>query len=804
MVSLPELASYSESEWAALVEKSPLCEHYRILLSRTPKSFEEELRQSRHSAWLQCAFATLLNNLDPEQVCRFWSDASEKLILKAWKHHGLDKYPIHLLAFGKLGSKELNLSSDIDIVFVADGDEPVPRTAVKNFIHTLSAVTDWGFCYRVDTDLRPGGPSSPLIPTIDSFIHYYGYHGEPWHRLSFIRCRALKTGRKIPKELQSFLSNYSFPRRLDYRIVNSIRGLRSKIHALPDKDLHLKLAPGGIRDIEFFIQSLQLIYGGRIEALRTPSIQTAMLELCQQQKLSNLDFSFFSQFYWHLRGLENAIQCYQDHHTYTISNSLYDQLKLKGSVESLEKELEQSYLRISEHFEEENPEDPGSPHNLAGVAIPDLVRLSDDTQKRVREILYPSSPLRPGPRGVRKQVMDKFLVLAEKNRIDLELAVSTFVDFLIAAKADSSLYHILNNNIQILEQMAWLFSFSPYTGRVLSRRPELIDSFSMGSVEIDPHTNDIEKFLEDLLDYKLLNQLSAISYFLKNQSISILSAQISACADTIAKNIIAFLGKSHRTDNIDILCLGKWGGRELGFRSDLDFIFVTKADPGPEDFQVAKRFINLISYPSRGGTLYQVDLRLKPDATGGPLIVGMQSLTDFLTSKAEVWQFQAYLKGRFLFGRTSLYADIEGAMEPPSGFSESIETVLSSLLTRQKLKSVDVKYNPGGLVHTEFIIQKKIIANKLWAAGSSSKAMLKSLQKYEDENLKSIWLNYTLMRKIIELQSVLTDVSGSTVRQDSQANLKIQRVLGLENVYETLVQTMDEQCHLLKELDANY
>ena len=186
MVTLPKLESLKREDWLKLESYCEVTGPYRNILDNDPKNIEESLRWKRHNSWLRCAYSTLVLEISPEIVCNFWSAVSEKIIFEAWQEHTLDTSGVELLAFGKLGSQELNLSSDIDLVFVETKPHEKHTQLVRKFISLLSNLTSWGFCYRVDTDLRPGGSQSPLLSSTEGFINYFSTHGEPWLSLIHI------------------------------------------------------------------------------------------------------------------------------------------------------------------------------------------------------------------------------------------------------------------------------------------------------------------------------------------------------------------------------------------------------------------------------------------------------------------------------------------------------------------------------------------------------------------------------------------------------------------------------------------
>ena len=207
------------------------------------------------------------------------------------------------------------------------------------------------------------------------------------------------------------------------------------------------------------------------------------------------------------------------------------------------------------------------------------------------------------------------------------MAVQSFKDFILAIRSKSSIFYLLDRNNELVENLAWLFSISPYIGQTLCCRPGLIDSFTLGHVEIHEGEN-IETLIEDLVDYKWLGHLVAIIYFLKKGDVEYLTDHLSRQADKIALSFLEYL-KNKFGENLSILCMGKWSGFELGVHSDLDFVFLVEGKPNQIQMKMAKRFIHLISSMTNVGKLYNVDLRLNPHESDHLLLLSRKQLLDF-------------------------------------------------------------------------------------------------------------------------------------------------------------------------------
>ena len=480
MVSLPELDSYNETERGFFFQYSPVLKRYFDISKKSSDDFRDKLHIQKHHQWLMCAFAVLSQKISTQKICEFWTEQTELLLKETWEYCGLKDHKISLLAFGKLGSKELNLSSDIDIVFVHKEKQEARefQEKVKKFIQILSESNHMGFCYRVDTSLRPGGDLSPLVSSEKQFFNYFDEYTEPWNRLGFIRMRPLMGPDDLNRELDSYCRGLAFPRYLDFSVVEGIKSLRSRIQYQWKKKfqpLDIKFHPGGIRDIELYIQSLQVIYGGRQWKLQSSSMTSVMRELEKTKILEKKEFDFFCQFYWHLRGIENLIHIDGDRHTYVLHHEFFDKSPLPVSEKELIQSLIQSHELIDRFFITKT-------HNDSKLSF-DLGSLSHQSQKAVDWILnIQSQPLKKRKlESKRKRVLNKFLEASHKIAIDENMAIQSFKDFILAIRSKSSIFYLLDRNDELVENLAWLFSISPYIGQTLLLSSELDRQFCFGS-----------------------------------------------------------------------------------------------------------------------------------------------------------------------------------------------------------------------------------------------------------------------------------------------------------------------------------
>ncbi len=798
MVTLPELDSYSDNAKTSLALYSPIFNHYQNHLNRDSKTFEDEIRKKKHFYWLQCALATFTDQVSPEDVCLFWSNKTDELLKEVWNHVQLPEQDLCLLLFGKLGSFELNLSSDIDIVFVKANtlNDPLVQSGVKKFIKILNENTPFGFTYRVDLKLRPGGEFSPLVPNKTNFYNFYDEYLEAWHRLSFIRVRSLFPSEILSQDLTSYCKKRCFPKRLDFSVLEEIKNVRSKIAfqwRKASEPFDIKLHPGGIRDIELYLHSLQVIYGGRDKSIQVAPISSAINTLQRVDALKKEEALFFHDFYWRLRKLENLIHIKEDQHTYLVQDRDYKELKkFNFTEEELVKGFNKSEEIIGHFFR--------TPSRNAPKSNPLDRKLSPPSKKAIDEIknLKSASIKKQGIESLKDQILSSYIGKVQEISIDEDLAIQIFKDFIFSIKSKTSIFYLLERHPNLIDTLAWLFSISPFIGQLLTRRPELIDSFALGQVVIDDN-DDIESLWDSLVDYKLLGQLTAVVDLMKNPDSESYFIHLSDQADLIVNHLIRFLTTELEAEKLEVLTLGKWSGKELGIRSDLDFVFLSESEPTSKQVRVARRIITLLTSRSNAGRLYDIDLRLKPNESAGPLILHKSAFLDFVKNQSQPWQKQAYLRSRLCgtdsFFLKSRFADLK---LNPEELTE-LDAIHKKLLTPVTASNIDLKFCPGGLIETEFVIQKMILSKDVVPEFTSTLSLIELIAADESTKMK-LKTNYRFLRRLEQVFQITNDSSSTKVGVNSNNLGRVSKMLRVESVFKSLQQVINEQQQILKNL----
>jgi glutamate-ammonia-ligase adenylyltransferase len=816
-VSLPEISSYSQTQIDELKKFSSVWQRYIDLLSRQTLApdISIELRLRRHQAWLRSAAAEYFQTASTKEICEFWSKTANDLITAAYDQtkKNFPDLQLAVFAFGKLGAHELNLSSDIDVMLVALDENSQQVAFLRQFQSLLAESTEFGFVFRCDFDLRPGGRMGPLIPTLEQLKDYYGNYGEAWERLAFIRLREICGSAEVSKEVAVFTQKFIYRKHLDYTLLSDLKDLRQRIHSQNwhrsgENQLDLKLGLGGIRDLELFTHALQVVHGGKEPQLRVKETDKALELIGQQKILEASEAQFLVKHYWQLRHLENLVQARNDQQTHILTENFplpfsrdalnHDLQRCDQLVSTLLGQIDRNQKSLPDTLEEQMTwlQSLGFESKKILEVWPDLISTSALSRQKERDELY------------RKRFLYLFLLqLAQyKNK---DQALIHLRDFLKATRAKATFYSLLLNHEKLIDQLARIFVTSPYLSQVLCQRPELIDSFVLRSQD-ELEISDTSEILTHLLEKKYLSELIAGSDFLVKQNLTQLMEHASKTADKIASSLLKALAKEYSDHNVDLLCLGKWGGFELGLKSDLDFICVTENDPTELDLKIARRFLNrLTENHQRGGSLYSVDLRLRPQGQSGLMVTSMTQLTEYLSTRAHAWERQAYLRARFLL-HPQLSAQIHAAcFARPFTKEDLVELsrIRLELLKTNANSSVtilDLKYAEGGLTDLELAVQTGLLLQQSPAnPGSSFQEHVENLKAWTSQEKQQFIDSWRLMRQAEQLYQALATESSSTLQTQTQAFVLTAEILKLspEKLHSQLLATLQSNVALLKRLD---
>ena len=680
-----------------------------------------------------------------------------------------------VVGMGKLGGGELNASSDIDLIFVfpEDGETTGPRK-LKNFefftrlgkrlINALDDKTGDGYVFRVDMRLRPYGDGGPLASSFAMLEEYFYTQAREWERYAWIKGRAL-SGDRVD-ELEALRKPFVFRKYLDFGAFGSMRELHAQIRrevARKDMADNIKLGPGGIREIEFIAQVFQLIRGGRIPALQSRPTRFLLGELAEQGLIPELQAAEMDSTYVFLRNLEHRLQYLDDAQTQTLPQVIEDRRRVAAAMgysewEGFEAHLNSLRRKIAGYFEQVfgAPQEDQSGHPLAGLCeIPDdeaIERLSGAGYADAVAALTLIRTLKQGSRYAslpagNKTMIDGLLpplVEVAASFPNAQETLSRILTLLEAIARRGPYLALLREYPQSLRQLARIVSSSPWAAQYLTQQPRLLDELldarqlmappDWPRVSLDLRqrlsalAGDVERQMDELRHFKQSETFRLLAQDLAGLwTVEKLSDHLSDLADLMVGATLDLVwetlpGKHRETPAFAVVAYGKLGGKELGYASDLDIVFLYD-DPHPDAQDIygklGKRLNTWMGTHTAAGILYETDLRLRPDGASGLLVSSIEAFEDYQHHHAWTWEHQALTRARFCCGDRNVgarFASIRDAvLAQPRDAAKLRGEVLEM---RQKMLDghpnisglFDIKHDRGGLVDVEFAVQYLVLA----------------------------------------------------------------------------------------------
>ena len=683
-----------------------------------------------------------------------------------------------VLALGKLGGFELNLSSDVDIIFCfpnngqCDGrrglsNEQFFTRLARKIIQSLSQVTADGFCFRVDTRLRPFGDSGPLVSSFAALEQYYQREGRDWERYALIKARPVAGDMDAAQTLLGILKPFVYRRYIDFGAIDALHDMHGNVRAdalRSDREDDVKRGSGGIREIEFLIQSFQLLRGGRETSLQTTSFFEAAKQL---QNLEILPPDVVQQIldaYRFLRNVENRIQALHDQQTHRVPGG-EDGLRVATAMgfadfDSFQSALKKVRSGVELIFERSLPESRDSqvenPYwinrwqharniNQGSAAAEVDWKPLADFSKRVNRLSL-------SQRASRR--LDEFmpLLLERLDALSFTDEIAGRVFDLISAICQRSAYlALLVQNPGATERMLELFASSKRVAATVTRYPALLDELIDPSLGAHPTSrldiqadvqrilkgrNDTETALQHLNYCKQATDLrisvavlratmsaSEVQHSLGELAESLLQAVLSLALDEVKQRHGELPGPQ-----LAVIAYGSFGATALGFDSDLDLIFLYQSGEDRSDGKrplqteryhtsVARRLLSLLSALTPAGRLYTIDARLRPNGQSGLLVSSNEAFRRYQLERAWTWELQALTRARpvagseqvaAVFTRTRAAALI--AEKDPAAIARDVIGMRERLFG-EHLQGDPLKHAAGGMLDIEFIAQLGILLN---------------------------------------------------------------------------------------------
>jgi len=710
-----------------------------------------------------------------------------------------------IIGMGKLGGRELNYSSDIDLVFfyhAAFSQKETFVTLAREILRLMDTLLEGERLFRTDLRLRPGGKEGELVYSLKAGVSYYFFQSHPFERLALVKARPVAGNLRLGKAFLKALRPAIYPRFLDYTYLEHLRDLKGRLAKEALKkgaERDLKIGPGGIREIEFFCQALQMIYGGKEPGLRTRNTLWAIQKLKRKGLLPEEEASFLKKAYIFLRSLEHRLQTVHFRQTHFLPSEKTALLRLARSVgfsgekalENFEEELRHIRKKVNRIFEglfqaSQTPQNSAPREEILAYwerkkdagEISETLGLPERLLEDAKNLLETKGPLAPKRRPLLKEIFTKAL-LKLKNLPSPEKTFARFLSFMERLGGRISFLYALKHQPEKIDALLEIFAKSSFLSHLLEVAPAAAEALfrKEGLPPLAPllKGKDTEEALS-LLRMIKNEEVFRLGYLdLKGKlPLKTLLAKLSSLADFIVEGTfrLAALQNPLPTPLI-VLGLGKLGGRELGYRSDLDMIFVAENHENlVPHTKLAQKFLHFLSVPLPEGPGYEVDTRLRPEGRKGPLVVSLKGFLAYYCEEAALWEKMAILRLRPLSGDLSLGKSLIKnlhrllASQPP-GPKEAKE-IWQMRLKMEKERSTkglfNLKVGPGGLADLEFALQWLMLKNlgSLPWEGNFFSALRNLSQKNILSPSEATLLeeNYLFLRRLDQLLILLLDKPG--------------------------------------------
>ena len=667
----------------------------------------------------------------------------------------------------------------------------------RNLLSMIGATTSDGLVFRMDMRLRPYGESGPLVMNFDNIESYYQSQGREWERYAWIKARIIADDNNAGSRLLKILKPFVYRRYLDFGIFDSLRNMKQKIHLEAHRKglkNNIKLGPGGIREIEFFGQMFQLIRGGVIPALQERSIQKALTVLSQEKHIPEDVCNELITAYRFLRNTEHRLQEFSDQQTHQLPSDQSGKIRLAvsmgfGNWESFAKNLKNHMNAVNYHFNTllatSNVEiqADSADKELTGLQS---VWLNLVEKEKAGQILFAAGfdmtdralslldNLRNDPHTQKLSIegrkrLDKLmpLVLKEVGKSEHPHTVLIrIIDLIKTIERRTCYIALLLENPTALTHLVNLSSASPWIVSFLSHHPvlldELLDSRTLYS---PPDRNELEKEIrkklevvqpedleyqiQELCIFKQINMLRVGAADVTGSiKLMITSDHLTELAETIVDKVLELawnhLIKKYGTPVCEIdgkkiekgfvvIAYGKLGGIELGYRSDLDLVFLHAGTKGqthdgisPIDnsqffARLGQRIVHILTAHTPAGALYETDTRLRPSGSSGILVTHIEAFRDYQINKAWTWEHQALVRARAISGNIYLSnyfeqirKDTIARPRTQAKLKEEVRDMRERMrkeYLRHKPKTFDIKQDTGGIVDIEFLVQYLVLLN---------------------------------------------------------------------------------------------
>ncbi len=698
-------------------------------------------------------------------------DAAEREVRSGPQFDDLPEIPIAVIAMGKWGGRELNYSSDIDMLFVLGSPPDVESSragayaqrVAASFMSILSRVTADGAAYKVDADLRPEGKNGPLVRSIASYRTYYERWASTWEFQALIKARPAAGDGQLGAAFMAAVEPFVYPETLEPSAVREVREMKGRIEgkavAQGVDQMEIKRGVGGIRDVEFAVQLLQLVHGRFDPHLRSPNTLDTLRTLAEEGYVGRRDADAMATAYVWLRTLEHRLQLVDLRQTHTLPNVPAERERLgkamgyrdgptEPAVEAFERDLiahrsvvrtihERLFYRpLLESFAA-SPTVGLTPEGVARQLMALGFRDVAGARRAVGELTAGLSR--------RSRLMQQTLPLLLdwlSNTPDPDLGLEQLRILVTNTEDNTPLVGVLRDDPVAAERLCYLLGASRVAGRFIDRIPRFLPELGDDSRLARPV--EPADYTSAAIDYVMLRptfdrRLNALRRYVRSGFLRELARDLLGLTDqrSVARELADIgdaaaaaalaVGRDEVPDaasiSFAVIAMGKWGGRELDYPSDLDVLFVYDARDGADREQarkaaddLARTFSSALGKVTPEGAAFKVDANLRPEGKGGPLARTLDGYARYYERWAAVWEYQALIRARFAAGDPELgkrFVSMAAGFAFPDQLSPATAREIRTMKARIEAERIPPGEDPdfhfklgrGGLVDIEFLVQ---------------------------------------------------------------------------------------------------
>lgn len=696
-----------------------------------------------------------------------------------------------IFALGKHGGQELNYSSDIDIVAFFDPQKGVlvdPTEATKIYSRIVQKLVGLmedrqahGYVFRTDLRLRPDPGSTPVAISFDAALAYYESRGQNWERAAWIKARACAGDRKVGEAFLRELAPYVWRKHLDFATIADIQAMKRQINISKNvgdirvEGHNVKLGRGGIREIEFFTQTQQLIAGGRDKSLRVKPTAHALAALADANWITPKAATELTQTYWFLRAVENRLQMLRDEQTHVMPASAEEvavigRLMGEPDLRAFERRYRSALERVVGYYSElftegeslgagegnlvftGSDDDPGTVETLSAMGFADPSKAI----ATVRKWHYGSYPAtRASAARAHLTELLPALLTTLGNAGNADEALAKFDNFLSRLPTGVQLFALLRSHANLRTLLVQLMASAPRMSEAVIHRAHVMDglidpAFVNDVTHRDVLVAKVDAFLAEARSYEEIidrariigqEQKFLIAAGLLSGTVDATGAgeQFTALAETLVHRLFdsvrAEFGRRHGKlagGRVALLAFGKMASREMTATSDLDFILLYDAPDAESDgdkplstnhyyTRLTQRLVAAVTSPTAEGVLYEADMRLRPSGNAGPLATSIGGFRAYHHDDAWTWEHLALSRARVIAADGAFGNEVEAAVAEVMARQRDSEKIVEDVLSMRALMArerparhpLDLKLAEGGLVDLEFIAQSaQLLAGK--------------------------------------------------------------------------------------------